>query len=370
MTSLRLVRDIVNNIMRAWHLEALAEVDGWISGGKDLNPDPLPMVVLHHPLPKIKRDVWQVLANETQRLRAAIESQGTPEQGKQVVDTNGPGRSGDRCTMSDTTNQGHRPNEAELVAARDAAILCTLWVGSLKTVFESGQNQSTEWRDRDAVCAISNYDHRAMNQAPAILKVKEWLYLGLPVEYDGLVAPSYHEIAWKLANRTRLRLDQALHEAKKIDDPSWRYHPEAPAIAVWCPHSWQSLASEVRRLPDKERLQLLVSYIGAAHAQIVQRYSTVADRLRFDQQTLTVFLDGRPIKVNNPKAFLLYKIIAENQGPITRSQIRTHGQHFKGDKTVPRLLKTLPPVLRHTVQSSRSGYWVVLPEKKSANARK
>jgi hypothetical protein len=173
--------------------------------------------------------------------------------------------------MPDTSTQGHRPNEAELVAARNAATLCTLWVGSLKTVFEIGQNQSIESRDRDAVYAINDYDRLARDQAPPIIKVKGWLCLGPPVIYAGEVAPSYHEIAWQLARHTRQRLEQALWEAKRIDDPSRRYNPETPTNELWNPHSWESLANEVRRLPDEERLQLLVSHIEAAHAQIVQR---------------------------------------------------------------------------------------------------
>jgi hypothetical protein len=83
-------------------------------------------------------------------------------------------------------------------------------------------------------------------------------------------------------------------------------------------------------------------------------------RLRFDQQALVVYLDGRQIPVQSPKAFLLFKTIAEHEGPITRAGLRSRSAHFRGDKTVRKLLALLPAALRRTIKSNYSGYWLQL----------
>jgi hypothetical protein len=93
-------------------------------------------------------------------------------------------------------------------------------------------------------------------------------------------------------------------------------------------------------------------------------------RLRFDPLTQTVYLDGAAIPVEDPKAFLLYKTLAEHEGPLTRRALRSKSGHFRGDKTVPRLRLRLPTRLRNTVRSNNTGYWLRLPpKKKSANDR-
>jgi hypothetical protein len=87
-------------------------------------------------------------------------------------------------------------------------------------------------------------------------------------------------------------------------------------------------------------------------------------RLQFDAQTFTVILDKRRYQVENPKAFILYKTIADKKGaPITRAGLRQADPIFRGDKTVPRLLKLLPRQLRKTIKSSHSGYWLQLASK-------
>jgi hypothetical protein len=88
------------------------------------------------------------------------------------------------------------------------------------------------------------------------------------------------------------------------------------------------------------------------------------ERLLFDAETQTVMLDGETFSVNNPKAFFLCKIIAEEKGePITRADLRQRNKGLKGDKTIPNLLKSLPIPIRETIQSGAHGYWLRLPQK-------
>jgi hypothetical protein len=85
-------------------------------------------------------------------------------------------------------------------------------------------------------------------------------------------------------------------------------------------------------------------------------------RLRLDPLTQIVTLDGQDYPIDNPKAFRLYKIIADKGGePITRAGIRRLNPGFRGDKTIPTLLATLPDPIRATVKSSSVGYWLRLP---------
>lgn len=89
-------------------------------------------------------------------------------------------------------------------------------------------------------------------------------------------------------------------------------------------------------------------------------------RLRFDQATCTVCFDGKPISVDDPKAYALYKLLVDQHGiPASRQTIRSQNSAFRGDKTVPQLIKKLPPALKKTVQSGASGYWIRLPVRNS-----
>ncbi len=90
-----------------------------------------------------------------------------------------------------------------------------------------------------------------------------------------------------------------------------------------------------------------------------------ATRLHFDPQTQAVTLDGKSHPIKNPRAFKLYRAIADCNGePITRAKLRQPPHYFKGDKTVRKLLDTLPSVLGKTVLSHTSGYWLHLPAAK------
>jgi hypothetical protein len=85
-------------------------------------------------------------------------------------------------------------------------------------------------------------------------------------------------------------------------------------------------------------------------------------RLRLDPQTQIAALAGKDYLIDNPKAFQLYTIIADKSGePITRAGIRRLHPDFRGDKTIPTLLATLPDPIRATVKSGPAGYWLRLP---------
>jgi hypothetical protein len=88
------------------------------------------------------------------------------------------------------------------------------------------------------------------------------------------------------------------------------------------------------------------------------------DRLTFDDDTLTVTLDGTRYKVDNPKAYEVYKVIVrrDDNSPITKPKIRAKVKQVAGQKTIPNLLDTLPPALRRTVRVDTRGYWRELPE--------
>ena len=100
--------------------------------------------------------------------------------------------------------------------------------------------------------------------------------------------------------------------------------------------------------------------------------TTFAERLQFDETTITIWFDGKPHHVDNPKSFALYRHLAEQAGtPITKQTLRAKDHQFRGDKTVPNARNALPKTLQKTVRSSRAGYWLHLPasKNKSANDR-
>jgi hypothetical protein len=85
-------------------------------------------------------------------------------------------------------------------------------------------------------------------------------------------------------------------------------------------------------------------------------------RLLFDQETLTITLDGQPYQLDDPRAFSLYRAISEaSPDLITRPAIRLAVKGLQGDKTIPNKINSLPEALRDTVESDTRGYWIVLP---------
>jgi hypothetical protein len=85
-------------------------------------------------------------------------------------------------------------------------------------------------------------------------------------------------------------------------------------------------------------------------------------RLAFDDATLTVALDGTRHRVEDPRAYAVYKAIAKRDAPtITKIGIQAKVRGVKGQKTIPGLIDALPPALRQTVNRDTTGYWIVLP---------
>jgi hypothetical protein len=88
---------------------------------------------------------------------------------------------------------------------------------------------------------------------------------------------------------------------------------------------------------------------------------TPSERLAFDSQTQTVILDGTQHKVDDPKAFAVYREIAGAcPQPVTAADIRGRVKGCRGTKKVRQLLNTLPDPLRRTVRSGQADYWLDL----------
>jgi hypothetical protein len=84
-------------------------------------------------------------------------------------------------------------------------------------------------------------------------------------------------------------------------------------------------------------------------------------RLAFDKFTQAITLDGTPYQIADPKAFSVYKAIAEAcPQPVTAADIRPKVAGCKGKNKVGQLLNTLPAPLRATVRSGNAGYWLSL----------
>jgi hypothetical protein len=85
------------------------------------------------------------------------------------------------------------------------------------------------------------------------------------------------------------------------------------------------------------------------------------ERLYFDAQTQTVTLDGTAHKVTDPKAFAVYKLIAEScPQPITKASLQKRVAGCRGAKKVRQLLNSLPTPLGRTISSGPNGYWLDL----------
>jgi hypothetical protein len=89
-------------------------------------------------------------------------------------------------------------------------------------------------------------------------------------------------------------------------------------------------------------------------------------RLSFNKLTWTVTLDGKPEQIQDPKAFAVYKAIADKKGGIiTKAEIRGLVPGTRGQKTIRTLLDSLPRRLRSTVKTlCGRGYALQLPARK------
>jgi hypothetical protein len=89
-------------------------------------------------------------------------------------------------------------------------------------------------------------------------------------------------------------------------------------------------------------------------------------RLRYDDETLTITLDDQEFRSIPPKTYQLYKTIAEMApSKITTSEIRNkYPRQYRGDKAVRNALNRLPAALKTTIKSNNKGYWLTLPPPK------
>ena len=126
--------------------------------------------------------------------------------------------------------------------------------------------------------------------------------------------------------------------------------------------------SRARRLAliAKDRVESLSQALEdlEAELQLAPRNSRGPGRLRFDEETYTVFLDNESFTIANPHAFRMYRAIAERAEPtITLAALRKQkALSLKGAKAIPRLKKALPETLRATMRSGHLGHWIVLPK--------
>jgi hypothetical protein len=90
----------------------------------------------------------------------------------------------------------------------------------------------------------------------------------------------------------------------------------------------------------------------------------VSERLVIDPLTRTVTLDGTAYLVADLKTLFIYKAIAEaTNPPITNTEIQLVVRGVKGHKVIAQRLKTLPPALRATVETTTAGHSLILCRK-------
>jgi hypothetical protein len=98
---------------------------------------------------------------------------------------------------------------------------------------------------------------------------------------------------------------------------------------------------------------------------VAGRTGNAAPRLEFDVYSLVITLDGKDYAVNEPKAFAIYKALADAMPQVrTKRDIAGIVKGVGGDKTIPRLLAKLPDALHKTVKQTTAGYSLRLPRGK------
>jgi hypothetical protein len=100
-------------------------------------------------------------------------------------------------------------------------------------------------------------------------------------------------------------------------------------------------------------------------AGVQLKLSQPEPRLKFDPLTLVITLDGKEHPVKEPKAFSIYKALADVVPEVlTKEDIGGMVKGVSGDKTIPRLIAKLPEALRKTVKPTTAGYSLLLPRRK------
>lgn len=117
---------------------------------------------------------------------------------------------------------------------------------------------------------------------------------------------------------------------------------------------------------DYDNPLLGVIHCGAPPHLPAQRLH-MPERLSFDDATLTVAFDGDMFHNLDHKAYWLLKTIAKlpHGERITRYGIGKKLAGFKGDKAVKRCREVIPPILNSLIISSKNGFYLQLPTKRS-----
>jgi hypothetical protein len=85
-----------------------------------------------------------------------------------------------------------------------------------------------------------------------------------------------------------------------------------------------------------------------------------AERLTFDDETLTITLDGERFPFDEGKAYAIYKFLHEKSReqtgiPVTNAEIQRKIKGLNAHNAVPNLIKTLPAPLQDTIVSNNNG---------------
>jgi hypothetical protein len=265
---------------------------------------------------------------------------------------------------------------AELTSVRQAAELCLsreymfrhLVVHySLEEQEEPNGYRGIEAR-RSVAEAIVRLD-QTLVAADVIEKVDPHLCLGEVRSARGLSASSAHRLAVKLARRTA---DTAVGIVLRCwlkgvpQPPSWggnavRFPRSMARLKfLWFPDTLTALREGLTALPEYDTAQVmeLIRWEFTRASQPLSAPATGASRVLCDPDTHTVTLDGKPYKVEHPRAFAVYAAIVDNRPqPITATRIGEQVRGARGKRAVKAHLDRLPAPLRATVRSGAAGYW-------------
>jgi hypothetical protein len=87
-------------------------------------------------------------------------------------------------------------------------------------------------------------------------------------------------------------------------------------------------------------------------------------RLELDDATQTVFLDGKPIPVNDPKAYAIFAVLVKAYipgKPVSNALIQNQVNGVRGHNVVSHYLKKLPPELSAIIETNTNGKSLRLP---------
>jgi hypothetical protein len=102
---------------------------------------------------------------------------------------------------------------------------------------------------------------------------------------------------------------------------------------------------------------LVAGHLGLLREVVSAGAKEIPPRLAFDPQSQTVTLDGKEYAVADPRAFRVYRVIAEAQDPpVTNAEIQRAVRGLEGRKAVRRRLNLLPAALRATVRTTTKGH--------------